>query len=219
MQGFGALEFVLHGTGFDALTGAEGQFRCRYGAAIATNISDIADELALAWQQENGIAAHLMQPAPEYDDYRTPTEALEEIVGLVSHGLEATRDTRINPFIAKADAAPKPKLALFWRSGLTMAMIRANLEGMRRFIDQSGVARNVAEKDKGLDNSIAFEFSNANRALDLVTSPVEQAVEDPKQVQALNYLVLVTGSLQAQVGEQLSAALGLSVGFSSLDGD
>jgi predicted lipoprotein len=100
-----------------------------------------------------------------------------------------------------------------------MAMIRANLEGMRRFIDQSGVARNVAEKDKGLDNSIVFEFSNANRALDLVTSPVDQAVEDPKQVQALNYLVLVTGSLQAQVGEQLSAALGLSVGFSSLDGD
>ena len=219
VQGFGALEFVLHGTGFDALTGAEGQFRCQYGAAIAANISDIADELASAWQQENGIAAHLMQPAPEYDDYRTPTEALEEIVGLVSHGLEATRDTRINPFIAKADAAPKPKLALFWRSGLTMAMIRANLEGMRRFIDQSGVARNVAEKDKGLDNSIVFEFSNANRALDLVTSPVDQAVEDPKQVQALNYLVLVTGSLQAQVGEQLSAALGLSVGFSSLDGD
>jgi hypothetical protein len=31
--------------------------------------------------------------------------------------------------------------------------------------------------------------------------------------------VLVTGSLQSQIGEQLSAALGLSVGFSSLDGD
>jgi len=44
-------------------------------------------------------------------------------------------------------------------------------------------------------------------------------VADPKQVQALNYLVIVTQSLQSLVGEQLSTALGLSVGFSSLDGD
>jgi uncharacterized protein len=97
--------------------------------------------------------------------------------------------------------------------------VRANLEGMRTLVERSGMARHVGEEDRGLDNSIAFEFSNSVRAMDLVTSPVEAAVADPKQAQALNYLVLVTGSLQAMVGEQLSTAMGLSVGFSSLDGD
>jgi predicted lipoprotein len=219
VQGFGALEFVLHGTGAEALGTAEGAFRCRFGQAIATNISRMAEEMAWGWYQQDGIAVHLMRPAAEYSDYRTQVEALEEIVSLVSHGLEAVRDTRLNPFMAKGEDAAKPKQALLWRSGLTMAMVRANLEGMHNLVEQSGMARHVDEKDRGLDNSIAFEFSNAVRALDLVTSPVEQAVADPKQVQALNYLALVTGSLQAMIGEQLATAMGLSVGFSSLDGD
>jgi hypothetical protein len=219
VQGFGALEFVLHGTGAEALTDADGAFRCRFGQAIATNISRIAEELAWGWYQQDGIAVHLMRPALDYGDYRTQTEAMEELVGLVSHGLEAVRDTRLNPFLPGEEGEAKPKQALFWRSGLTMAMVRANLEGMEQLVAQSGMARLVGEKDRGLDNSIAFEFSNTVRALNLIAGPVEEAVEDPKQLQALIYLVLVTGSLQAMIGEQLSAAMGLSVGFSSLDGD
>jgi predicted lipoprotein len=218
-QGFGALEFVLYGTGLETTATADGAFRCQYGRTIAANISDIADELAHGWYAQGGVAEHLMRPSPEYGDYRTPVEALEEIVGLVSHGIEATRDQRLKPFMAEGDNKAKPKQALFWRSGLTMAMVRANIEGMRDLVALSGVGRAVGEKDQGLDNSIAFEFRNAERALGLIPSGAEDAVEDPKQVQALNYLVLVTASLQALVGEQLSTALGLSVGFSSLDGD
>jgi hypothetical protein len=53
----------------------------------------------------------------------------------------------------------------------------------------------------------------------VVTEPVEQALDDPKQKKALDYLVIVTQSLDTILGENLAAALGLSVGFSSLDGD
>ena len=98
-------------------------------------------------------------------------------------------------------------------------MVKANVEGMEKLVAVSGMARAVDEDQAGLDNSIAFEFVNAHRAIDLVTLPVEQAILDTKQVAALNYLVIVTQSLQSQIGEQLSTALGLSVGFSSLDGD
>jgi predicted lipoprotein len=218
-QGLGALEFVLYGTGAETLLTPEGAFRCRYGRAIAANIARIAGELATGWFAPDGIAEHLTAPQAGYADYRTETEALEALVGLLSHGIEATRDIRINPFLPTADHAGRPKDALFWRSGLSMAMIGANVEGMRRLLVQSGVAGAVDGAHSGLGNSIDFEFGNAARALGLVTQPVDQALEDEKQVQALNYLVIVTGSLQALIGEQLSAALGLSVGFSSLDGD
>lgn len=219
VQGLGALEFVLFGTAAETLGVAEGAFRCRYGQAIAGNVSAMAEELAMAWYGKDGIADHLTQPQPEHADYRSETEAMEALVGLVSHGLEGVRDTRINPFIAQGDAAAKPKQALFWRSGLTMAMIEANIASLEKLVAVSGMARAVGEDQQGLDNSIAFEFRNAHRALGLITLPVEQAVADEKQAFALSYLVIVTQSLQAMVGEQLSAALGLSVGFSSLDGD
>lgn len=220
VQGLGALEFVLFGTGAETLLTPDGQFRCRYGSAIAANIGFIADELTMGWYRQDGVATHLTRPMPENPDYRTDIEAMEALVGLVSHGIEAMRDARLKPFMAQDDGgAAQPKLALFWRSGLTMAMLRANVDGLRKLVSVSGMARAVPEVNQGLDGTIDFEFRNAIRALDLVTLPVEEAVTDAKQVKALDYLALVTGSLQDLVGEQLSTALGLSVGFSSLDGD
>ena len=219
VQGLGALEFVLFGTDAEALAGTDAAFRCRYGQAIAANISNLADQVAMGWYRYDGVAPHLTRPVPENTDYRSETEALEALVGLVAHGLEGLRDTRINPFIAQDGAAARPKQALFWRSRLTMAMIAANIEGMEALVAGSGLARAVEVDHAGLDSSIAFEFGNARRAIGLVALPLEQAVADEKQALALRYLVIVTRSLQGLIGEQLSAALGLSVGFSSLDGD
>ena len=220
VQGFGALEFVIHGTGAETLAGADGAFRCRYGRAIAANIAGMADDLAKGWFMPGGISTHLTAPEAGYADYRTQTEALEALVGQVSHGIELVRDVRINPFLATADRPARPKEGLFWRAGLTMEMIGADIEGMRRLVARSGMEAAGDVGNSGLgNNAIAFEFANAARALALVTSPLELALADDKQVAALNYLVIVTGSIQTLVGEQLSAALGLSVGFSSLDGD
>ena len=130
VQGLNALEFVLFGTGAEVLAGSEGGFRCSYGSAIAQNVAGIADELAAAWYAPGGIAAHLMAPDAAYADYRTETEALEALVGLISHGVEGLRDTRINPFIAQGERAAAPKQALFWRSGLTLEMAEANVAGL-----------------------------------------------------------------------------------------
>lgn len=218
VQGLGALEFVLFGTGSDALKSGADDFRCRYGRAIAQSAAQIASDMTQEWLSPDGISNHLMDPKPEFTDYRTKVEALEEIVGTMSHGVEALRDTRLLPFIGR-DGKAAPKQALFWRSGLSMAAVRANIEGLETVFDRSQIAQAIGPDQVDLENSIQFEFHNAYRAIDLVTSPVAEAVNDPKQLAALNYLVIVTESLESLLGEQLSAALSLSVGFSALDGD
>ncbi|MEO8684858.1 MAG: imelysin family protein, partial [Devosia sp.] len=182
-------------------------------------MAQIADEMVIAWDAEDGIALHLTKPSAEFTDFRTPIEAQEELVGILSHGIEAVRDTRLNPWIAKEDSAAKPKLALFWRSGLTVPMIRANVDGLAALFALSGVAGGVPADKADLPVAITAEFAGADAALDLVTAPVEAAVADPAQVQALADVVTATQQLGVLIGEQLSAALGLSVGFSSLDGD
>jgi predicted lipoprotein len=48
---------------------------------------------------------------------------------------------------------------------------------------------------------------------------MEQAVADKVQLDALKYMSIITGSLDHLLGDNLAAALGLSVGFSALDGD
>lgn len=210
LQGFGALEFVLFGTGSETFD----VFRCAYGRAVAENLSDMAGEIAAGWADPEGIAKRLMQPDPAYADYRTTTESLEAIVGLVAHGIEGARDTRINPFIAKDGGKANPRLALFWRSNQTLPMLGANIAGLRLLIELSGVVT-----DAELATGIAGAFDRAEAAIAVVTLPVEQAVADPVQAAALADIVTATQDIQRLIGDDLSATLGLSVGFSSLDGD
>jgi len=149
----------------------------------------------------------------------TPDLSLEQLVGSLAHGIENVRDTRLLPFVGRQGEKPKPKSALFWRSGLTVPAIRANFEGMLDFLKASQITQATADDNLWVDSSTRFEFDNALRAAEVVTTPVDIALADPKQRKALDYLIILTGSLQTLLGENLAAALGLSVGFSSLDGD
>lgn len=219
MQGLGALEFLLFGTDADQLTSGAGAFRCRYALAIATLQADTAATLAAEWNDPAGISKRLLEPSEADPDYRSFREVAEALTGLMAHGTEAIRDQRLLPFLGAGGAAPKPKSALFWRSGMTVPSITANFEGLEALLEKSRIAEATTADQRWVGNSAAFEFGNAERAGKAVTEPVEAALADPRQKKALDYLVIVTQSLDTILGENLAAALGLSVGFSSLDGD
>jgi predicted lipoprotein len=219
VQGLGALEYVLFGERSETLATIESDFRCRYALTITEALAATATELSNAWAAPHGIAEHLAYPQESNTDYRSVRESLEQLVGALSHGVENIRDTRLLPFLGREGETPKPKSALFWRSEMTVPAIRAGFEGMRDFLAASKIGLATAEDGRWVENTTNFEFGNALRAADLVKSPVAEALADHKQKQALDYMVIVTGSLQALLGEKLPEALGLSVGFSSLDGD
>lgn len=220
MQGLGALEFVLFGTGNETLATSEGAYRCRYGSAIGTLVAGIATTLDTEWQDKSpdGPEAHMLDPKPDADDYRTQKEVLEKLSGSLVVGTETIRDQRLTPIIGAASGAPKPRSALFWRSGLTIPSLIANFEGLKDFFN----AARFPEAVKGnlwISNGALFEFDNAITALGKVTDPMDKAVADPAQLQQLNYTANITRSLDTLLGDNLSGALGLTLGFSQLDGD
>lgn len=221
VQGLNALEYVLFGTDAEMLAqkGEDGAFRCDYGLAIATLVSAVAGDINDEWQDENGIAGRLMAPSAGNSDFRTEREALEALTGALAHGIEAIRDVRLLPFLSADGQNPKPKSALFWRSGLTLPSIKANFEGIADLFNRSQIGQATDADNLWVDEGAKFEFANAARAADAVTLPVEEALDDERQKKALGYLLILTRSLQTLVGENLAAALNLSVGFSSLDGD
>lgn len=219
LQGLGALEFVLFGSGAETLAGAGGSNRCTYAGAIAASIAKVTAEIAADWQAPDGIAARMLNPTAENTDFRNHTEVLEALSGALAHGVEAVRDTRLMPFIGPDGKTYKPKSAPFWRSGMTGPALRASVEGWTDLYAISAIGLATGEENLWVDNGIRFELANAQRAADLLTAPVEEALADPAQARAYAYLLILTRSLQVLLGENLPAALGLSVGFSSLDGD
>ncbi len=219
MQGLGALEYVLYGTGSDGLAGTGEAYRCAYGAAIAGNLDSIAAELETAWDQADGFAKQWANPGPDDPLYRTGTEAVSELMDVFVTGFELVRDVRLGGFLGETPEQDKPKQALLWRSGKTVDAIAANLAGMKALFEASRLGEAVREDALWIRKSALFEFGNAADAAAAANGPVAEVLAAPERRGKLVYLGLVTSSLSDIFGTTLSGELGLTSGFSSLDGD
>lgn len=222
MQGFNGLEYVLFGTGSDTLTSADGSYRCSYGAAIGALLGDLSATLDTEWQDKSasGPAEAMLHPKPDATDYRTSREVLEKLAGSLIVGTEVIRDQRLTPVIGASESAPKPKSALFWRSAMTVPSLQAGFGGLSEFFEAMTLPQVLKSLgDAVISNGAAFEFKNAATELAKITDPIDAAVTDQRQLAALNTLVNLSRTLDTLLGENLPAALGLTTGFSQLDGD
>lgn len=218
MQGLGALEFVLFGTGSETLSSGE-VFRCGYGAAIAENLDSIAGAVEEGWKGPSGFGAIWTNPSASNPLYRNNEEALTDLLEVFVNGLELVRDQRINSFLGADPKDDKPKLALFWRSHGTTRALAENMAGMKALFGASALADTLPAETRWIAQSIDFEFGNAIRAATDAEAPVGDVLADPSLRSKLGYFALVTSSLSELFGKRLSAELGLTSGFSSLDGD
>jgi predicted lipoprotein len=217
LQGFTALEFLLFGTGSGDMENDAGH-RCRFAAAVAENIHAIALELNDEWQDEQGFTSVWTSPGSDNATFRNAEEVVGELLSIPSEAFEIIRDQRLKPVVPE-DGKANPKRALFWRSGLTMDFIAAGFEALRAYFETAGIDGLLPEEESWQARSIEFEFNNAEAALSRLNMPIEDILADEERTGDLTYLVILSQSLQSLFGQQLTATLGLSVGFSSLDGD
>jgi len=219
LQGLGALEFTLFGTGAESLETPKGKARCTYARLVADAITKTAEETANDWLDPDGIAKRMVHPAPEWPDYRTHTEVLQELLGVWVHGTELIRDTRIKPFFADTVEASNHKAALFWRSNLTIPAIRGNAKGLRDLFVVSGLADDLSDANRWAAGALIFEFDNFDRTTREITLPIAEAIVDQHARSKIRYLLILTRSLQKLTIHQIAAEFDLTLGFSALDGD
>jgi hypothetical protein len=215
VQGLGALEFVLFGTGSEALASSGDPFRCRYGQAIAVNLATIASELQAGWA--DGSAASTKWTVGR--DPEAAAATLNELLSTVIHGLEAVRDVRLRGFLDVASGKDRPKLAIFWRSCQTIASIRANIAGLARMFDESAMIALLPEGETGIADSIRFEFNELDGLLSGLGGPIDKLLSDDASRDRLVVADLVIKSLVERFDTQFAPAAGLSAGFSFSDGD
>jgi predicted lipoprotein len=220
LQGLQALEFVLFGTGSETLAGGE-PFRCAYGAAIARNLDTIAAEIVSGWADDSGYVALMWDPGPDNPVYRSPEEPVGDIVEILTTGFLFIRDVRIGAFVGENPKKAKPRRAAFWRSGLAIDAIRANFAGLDALFEASGLVPVIESRPDGAGfvGSVRFEFKSARENFENGFPPVSEAVANPSDHGRLLYLFIVANTLWKLFTEDISAALGLRMGFNALDGD
>jgi uncharacterized protein len=217
-QGLGALEYLLFGTGSDTLVSGN-DFRCRYSAAVAQNVGNVAAEVAGIWDAPEGIQKAWEEPGPDNPVFRTGGEAITGLLGILVHGAEAVRDQRIETFYKGADKAKFPKQALFWRSENTWPMIKANLDGLSELLVTSGMVELLPEKDRPIVAAAVAKLKSMAALAAEMTPDLEKAVADEAERKKLDTLLADGKDVIAKLNDGYGGAIGLSSGFSFADGD
>lgn len=219
VQGLGALEFILFGTGNEALTTEVESFRCRYGQAVARNIEQIARELTDLWDEPDGIQRSWKEPGTDNPLFRNEREVMTALLGILVHGAEMVRDQRIETFYRGGDKTTFAKQAILWRSGNTWTMIEGNIKALQELIDVSDMEDLLADDLRSIIGSVEFVLKSLLRVTSEMNPDIEVAVSDRAQREKLDFLLINGRDLITRLNDQYGGAIGLTSGFSFSDGD
>ena len=221
VQGLLALDYVLAGNGSSGLIDGSADYRCRYGLAISGAILETAREVEAGWTADDGYAALMRAPGPENPVYRTHAEVIEDLLQAASEQIQILHDLKLVAVTGDAPGAAKPKRAPFWRSGLTLPSMIGNIDGVLAVHDE-GLAPLLPAEHARFAQSLDFELTQARGALVRLADDSRawiDLVADPEAHGALAYAALPLGGALSVLGDRYPPALGLTLGFNSLDGD
>jgi predicted lipoprotein len=216
LQGLPALERLLFGKSSQQhLAAASDTPDCQVVSAIAGNTHLMAMDINQSWQNESMMVQSMLHPEQGSEYFRSYDEVLRSLVTQIIVAIDVILDRKI---AALMNEDGQIRQAPLWRSGQTLPMIRANLESVRALSVDSGLA-GVG----GLDNELAFEFRSADQmlhklqALPALTNDQSQLTDDARSL--LRSLTAVVGSIKYTLNDRFTAALGITAGFNSEDGD
>lgn len=219
LQGLGALEFILFGTGFEELSTRSNGYRCRAGLAIAENVTSLAQELVSAWDAPDGIQNDWKKPGPGNPVFRDSEEALSGLLGILVRGVETIRDKRIAPFYDPEKGYENSKKAVYWRSANTLPSIASNLESLQAYWQKSGMQHIIKGDASAITTNITFDFKTAISTAKSFQVPVADIMTDDKLRSKFDFLILTIEDLQTRLNNDYGRAMGLGASFTFSDGD
>ncbi len=219
MQGLGAVDYLLSGTGNEVLAEVPQSYRCRYLVAIAGNLQAISSEMSSQWKSDQPITAEWLHPNKDNLVFRDDLEAKNFLIGTLIHGLEAIKDVRFGAFLRESAERDRPKSAIFWRSALTLHTIAGNLVGLRDFYEASLLYDLLPEDRAYLHDEVSFEMKNLITVANSLDKPISELLQENAIRERLAFLQLSVGFLIAKLDGLFANAAGLAAGFSFGDGD
>ncbi|MEM6491918.1 MAG: imelysin family protein [Pseudomonadota bacterium] len=220
VQGFPALEFTLFGTGSETLATAEGAGRCGFAQSVSGAIAVTADELRAEWTAPDAYPAVFTAPYAEDGVFRDAGEATREVLRVAGQIYEGVGKLHLAPALGEGPDVAKPKRAAFWRSGLTFAFLDAQMAAAIAVFGPDGLGPALSEGDGAAAvRGLALETRQARGALPDAPTDVLAAFADADTHGRLAYAQTPANGAAKVINPRIASALGLIVGFNSLDGD
>lgn len=220
VQGLPALELVLFGKGSEGLGEGTARFRCRYGEAIAGAIDRTAHRVGEGWTDPRGFGAVMRSAGSENPVYRTRGEVVEDFLGAAAEQLRIVWELKLQRVLRDGPKTAKPKSAPFWRSGLALASVVDNIDGVLGLVEEGELGTLLPSSDAGLEERIGTELRGAREALTPMSrEALPGLLSDPATHRLIARAAHRIGTAATLLGGAFPQALGLATGFNSLDGD
>jgi predicted lipoprotein len=198
-------------------------FRCDLMAAIGGNLDTIAAEIVTGWTSgERPFLQRLDQPDPDDEEIPSARDAASRLLNDLLTATIVIRDMKLLAPLGESPAKAKPQAAEFWRSGQSLAVLSANLEGLREvFGTDGGLGGLLRSTPEGEPVAAAFAatLDQAFRAKDRITLPLGAAIADPAQRKEVETLAEQILRLRDLLAGPVATDLNLPIGFNALDGD
>jgi len=223
VQGLPALDTLLFSRD-DAVADARA-YRCAFAAAIAANLARIAREVSDEWSAPGGFSAIWLAPGPSNGQFLTPSETTLALAKAFDKGLEKVRDQRLaGPLGLTAQRRKIP--APLSKSGRTLRLVMANIEGLRELYDEGGIERTIIAADRDAASSgsdalahlVANELATARAGLAAIVG-VRSPFDDDRSAQRIIAIGFPLKNARVTAASLLSTAAGLPTGFNASDGD
>jgi predicted lipoprotein len=222
VQGLPGLEYALFADDAPALLAgatAAGRYRCAYAQAVAANLAQLAAQIEAGWRDGTPFAVELARPGPDRHVYRSGTEVATEILKALSTALHAARDQKLAPALGDGIATARGTLLPLHRSGLTSRYLTGQIRGLLDFHAASRLDAALPSGERWTAANLRAELARILEDFALLGMPAAQAVSHPDQRDLLVHAALLLENARGIVAEYLAPALGVNLGFNSLDGD
>jgi hypothetical protein len=208
-QGLPALERILYDADAETLfaTAATAERRCAVGLAMSRHLASLAAEVAVGWTGPAGLAARVKSGGEA-----AAVEALTRLATDLIASYQVHADQRLSPVLGTGPGAAKPTLAEFRRSGRASRALRIEIEATVALFTALTGSRPEAE---------AARAPNA-AMLAAAKTPITDLAETDASAEGRKLYVAVRERVrdaQDATKKALPAALGITLGFNSLDGD
>lgn len=225
IQGLSALEMLLYPTDGldpnDLTQDGASTFRCRMIQAITSNLAQMAAAVLADWTRgDRPYRLALLEPQPAdgllTDDRLVSAEFLKSMTTQI----QLIHDHKLMEPLGPSLESAKPKRAESWRSARSLANICTNLAAVQE-VYALGFSPRLGEQPDTvpMDQALAQTMKSVLDACKSHTGTLEDGVRDPDRRPDLENLRDLVGALKARAGRDLADALGLNLGFNSLDGD
>ncbi|MDW3098898.1 MAG: imelysin family protein [Alphaproteobacteria bacterium] len=225
VQGLPALEYLVFAAADDGLGLTANAPHCDMAQAISGNMRVLATDVLTEWTEGDTAFQQVMtQPGPKNTHYQTPSDVTLVLFRSLHDGLQRVSSLKLIPVLGKDIETARPGLGEAALSNRGVHNIRRNiaaLESLYLGANEDGLTAltQANMQDTELDALMRKAFRKTRETADSISLSLPLAVKDTDERATLEKLSKQVRALRQIVAERLAPALGLSIGFNSLDGD